>query len=355
MDVPVNEDASRGSRDPSKRTSSRNITLQSNLQTVDSQASRRSTDTKLTESSMHSSDMGSSRAPPYENQHSYPRVTHGQMQDMRDNMVEEPFVPEYAAEAHSSAPAYSSPSHQSQRYRTGSPTLHKLNNQQSQSIPFMMGTVYSKPTSSTAATSSSISQSQEPFVSSSMRVPPAGTSSAAFVTATSSGSEGYHQPHRISGTYPGPGYSKDWRRGSSPTNIPTQSQTYRRGIDTRDDEYISSHPAHPPASDDGGRGSPATSVHSWPDTRQHRHNYNHDHRYAQDPRLQSTDGRYGPAFTVRFRDRKGATIELPNEPGPFEDTYRSPHSTVTISTSRNPAHLPGYPPHINLVTERLKR
>ena len=310
---------------------------------------------KPTESSMRSQDMGTSRVPPYESQHSYPGVTHGQTEDMTDNMVEEAVVPEFVAEARSSAPVYSSPSHQSQRCCTGSPIHYKFNNQQSQSTPFIMGTVYSKPTSSTAATSSSISQSQEPLVSSSMRVPPAGTSSAAFITATSSASEGYHQPHRISGVYPGPGYSKDRRRGSSPTSIPSQSQPYRRGMDIRDDEYISSHLAQPLPSDDGGRGSPATSVHSWPDTRQHRHKYIHDHRYAQDPRLQTTDGRYGPAFTVRFRDRKGATIELPNEPEPFEHTYRSPHSTVTISTSRSPAHLPGYPPHINLVTERLKR
>ena len=358
MDVPVNEDnSSSASQDPSvsKRTSSRNITLSSNLQTVDSQASKRSADTKSTDSSLRSQDTAASRVHPYESQYSYPHNSHVQKDDVKGTVMEEQVVPEYVTEAQSSALRFSSPSHQSQRYRTDSPTHYKLNSQQSQSqskSPFIMGTVYSKPTSPSAATSSSISKLHESHVTTSMRVPPVGTSSAAFITATS-GSEGYHQPHRISGAYPGPGYSKDRRRGSSPTNIPSQSQSYKRGVDTRDDDHSASQLPQAPLPDDGGRGSPATSVHSWPDTQQHRQMYNHDHRYAQDPRLQSTDGRCGPSFTVRFRDRKGATIELPNEPGTYEHTYRSPHSSVTIS--RSPAYLPGYPPHVNLVTERLKR
>ncbi len=202
-------------------------------------------------------------------------------------------------------------------------------------------------------------------MSAGMRVPPTGTSSAAFVIATSAAADGgYHQPHRISGAVPISGAA---RRGSSPTNIPTQSgppQSLpypRRGMDLLRDDMASRLACSPTNADDGGRGSPASSVHSWPDTQlqqsstPYRHSYNHDHRYAQDPRLQETDSRFGPGFTVRFRDRKaGTTIELPNEPGQ-QTTYRSPHSNVTISTSRGPAYLPGYPPHVNLVTERLKR
>ena len=254
MDVPVNEDNSgSASQDPSlsKRTSSRSITLSSNLQTVDSQASKRSADTKSTDSSLRSRDPAASRVHPYESQYSYPCVSHGQTGDVKGTVMEEQVVPEYAAEAQSSTPIFSSPSHQSQRYRTDSPTHYKMNSQQSQSqsnSPFIMGTVYSKPTSPSATTSSSISKPHESHVTNSMRVPPAGTSSAAFITATS-GSEGYHQPHRISGAYPGPGYSKDRRRGSSPTNIPSQSQSYRRGIDTRDDDHLSSQFPQAPLAD----------------------------------------------------------------------------------------------------------
>ena len=167
MDVPVNEDnSSSASQDPSlsKRTSSRNITLSSNLQTVDSQASKRSADTKSTDNLLRSQDTAASHIHPYESQYSYPRVSHGQKDDGKGTVMEEQVVPEYAVEAQSSVPRFSSPSHQSQRYRTDSPTHYKLNSQQSQSqskSPFIMGTVYSKPTSPSAATSSSISKLHE--------------------------------------------------------------------------------------------------------------------------------------------------------------------------------------------------
>ncbi len=367
VDVPVNEDVSRGTglraSEPAvpKRTSSRNIVL-SNLQTLDSQSVRSGSGASGSmESIAKSSDSSHSRRS-HDSSGSHtarPRV-HGQ-QDIcaKQEIQEESVVPEMTSEAERAPPPY----HSSRRLQTGSPTHHGYISSKAPSKH--VESLYTQPGGpQRSLASSSINQSE----THGMRVPLSGTSSAAFITASStavpSSAVSYHQPHRISGAYPaqqGP---------TSPPPIPPQPQSYPPGsIQSQRELFFSGgqegqYLSHP-MDNNGGRGSPASSVHSWPDTQRSRH-YNHDHRYAQDSRLQTVDdsrwrtpdqSRPGPSFTVRFHDRKGlggTTIEMPQD-SRSQHLYRSPHSNVSITTSRSPAPLAGYPPHVNLVTERLKK
>ncbi len=369
MDVPVNEDVSRGTGlragEPAvpKRTSSRNIVL-SNLQSLDSASVRSGSGASGSmESIAKSSDSSHSRrSHDSSGSHSVRPRSHGQ-QDIcaKQEIEEETVIPEFTSEVERVAPPQY---HSSHRIQPGSPTPYGYNGSKAPSKHVENVYPQAGGPQRSGLTSSSINQSD----GHSMRVPLSGTSSAAFITASSTTvpatAVSYHQPHRISGAYP------SQQGPTSPPPIPPQPQTYPPGsIQSQrelffsgghDSQYLSH-----PMDNNGGRGSPASSVHSWPDTQRSRH-YNHDHRYAQDSRHQTLDdsrwrtpdqSRPGPSFTVRFHDRKGVggtTIEMPQD-SRSQHLYKSPHSNVSITTSRSPAHLAGYPPHVNLVTERLKK
>ncbi len=337
VDLPLHE----GRSEAPTRTSSRNITLSSssNLQTVDSHSQPLNTRGvgRPTDISVRSTqDMGTV----------YGAGMTSSSRTQSDSAMEDVVIPEYVAEAQSSAPLYRNVGPQ-----RPAAAHYKSNSQhdQSQARPLMMGTVYTSKATSSSVPGASVASSIRSS-SPGPRVPPTGSSTAAFVES------GCAQPHSISGAWPGAS-SGHSRRGSSPTPargltaFTNHEPVRRRG--TADDDLLPAHLSARP--DDGGRGSPASSVHSWPDAR-HNYNYNHDHRYAAPG---SGSGSPSPALqgnvTVRFRDQAGGatTIDVPSDARGA--TYRSPYSNVTVTASRIPAHLPGYPPHVNLVTERLKR